>query len=65
MRSYTWAGYLAMRTINLTGPTMAGGLSRHNVGRTGLYSILAVILANIMVIFLRVLRNQSESEVIA
>lgn len=62
----TTAGGPGIRTTNLPYQIFLEAFSRQNVGRASAYGIFAVILANIVVvIFLRVLRNQNDSEVAA
>lgn len=62
----TTAGGPGIQTTNLPYQIFLEAFSRQNVGRASAYGIFAVILANIIVvIFLRVLRDQNESEVAA
>ena len=60
----TTAGGPGISTTNLPYQIFLEAFSRQNVGRASAYGIFAVILANIVVvIFLRVLRDENASEV--
>jgi sorbitol/mannitol transport system permease protein len=59
----TTSGGPGLQTTNLPYQIFLEAFSRQNVGRASAYGIFAVILANIVILlFLRVLRNQQRSE---
>jgi sorbitol/mannitol transport system permease protein len=62
----TTTGGPGIQTTNLPYQIFLEAFSRQNVGRASAYGIFAIILANILItLFLRVLRNQNQAEVLA
>ncbi len=60
----TTTGGPGIQTTNLPYQIFLEAFSRQNVGRASAYGLFAIVLANILVtIFLRVIRNQNQSEV--
>jgi sorbitol/mannitol transport system permease protein len=60
----TTTGGPGIQTTNLPYQIFLEAFSRQNVGRASAYGIFAIVLANILVtIFLRIIRNQNQSEV--
>jgi sorbitol/mannitol transport system permease protein len=60
----TTTGGPGIQTTNLPYQIFLEAFSRQNVGRASAYGLFAIVLANILVtIFLRIIRNQNQSEV--
>jgi sorbitol/mannitol transport system permease protein len=58
------SGGPGIQTTNLTYDIFLERFSRQNVGRASAYGLFAIVLANILVtFFLRIIRNQNQSEV--
>jgi sorbitol/mannitol transport system permease protein len=60
----TTTGGPGIQTTNLPYQIFLEAFSRQNVGRASAYGIFAIVLANILVtLFLRIIRNQNQTEV--